>query len=160
MIASHFVQSWQISWSLQSCCTWEYQMLFLPKSQSYNFTSSLGVRYWGESLIAQRGREMTHLLHPLLSCSSFLLHYFNKNSSNKTILQSTSCAFLSGVRNPSYILLFFPLSAGHLLHLLTYCWFYLMLFTVFKQRTPRLKVCSMVEWHHKWKQGFLENNTI
>lgn len=80
----------------------------LPKSQSYNFTSNLGVKYWDESLIAQRGREMTQLIHPLLSCSSFLLDYFNKNSSNKTILPTTSCAFLSDFLNPSYTLFFFP----------------------------------------------------
>lgn len=69
----------------------------LTKSLSLHFTNKdLGVRCWGETLLAQRGTESswpTFLLCRHLRQSP-LLHLLKQNSSNWMSLPSISCASL------------------------------------------------------------------
>jgi hypothetical protein len=102
----------------QYCCVLYF---FLTKSQSQiksqseshlDFTNEdLGSRFWGEGLLAQRGRESTQLtlllsLHP--RSHNPLSFCLQKNSFKHNIPPpSTSCASLSIVLTPSCSLCFF-----------------------------------------------------
>lgn len=117
-------------------------VLFFMKSQSLDFTNKdPGARYWGESLLSQRGIEspqLTFLLSHHATSLSFL------QLSQTTVLKLSVPPFyfldvsLSILLTPSFSLCFFltnPMSTsstGCLLCLLTYGWLYSILFTVFK----------------------------
>ena len=137
-----------------SCCLsflcWSYPHSFhLTKSQLFNFTNEdSGARCWGESLLAQRGRESTQL--------TFLLNGHPRRK--KPVTLPTECpsfllpVHLSSLLTPSHTPRFFFscvhfLSVGCLLHLVTYGWLYLILFT---KKHLWLKVCARTEPHHRF----------
>ena len=128
----------------QHCCFW-------TEFQSFNFTNEdSGARCWGESLLAQRGRESTQLTFLLRGCpktkSKVLLHTLSKPSNWMSLL-STSCAsfypssWLSIVFSlcslPVNWLLALPLDLGLTLFNPVYN----------KQKALGLKVCTRAEPH-------------
>lgn len=119
-----------------------------------------------------KGWGSTRLTVVLCWCprKSFLLCHLKQNSSNRVSLPSTSCASLSSLLSPisphpcppDFLLhsMVFFLSTGCLLCLLTFGWFYLVLFTIFKQKAIRLKGCVRAEPHHSCKQVPPVNSAI
>ena len=116
----------------------------------------LPTKMLGWSLLAQRGRESTQLTFLLIGWArrnAPLSHHLQENSFKLNIPPLYFlCVSPSRLLIPSYSLCFFSyvhfLSTGCLFCLLTYGWLYLILFTTFKQKSLRLKMCAKTEQHH------------
>jgi hypothetical protein len=133
---------------LPSC--WLAFIVLERTGQSFNFTNEdLGTRCWGESLLAQRGRES---FQPTFLFSQCLSSKHPPHAVSENLLPTERLSLLLPVQlsihHPDSLLfsmVFFLTilrslpATGCLLHLLTYGWLYLILFTGLKNNRTEIK---------------------